>query len=199
MDTENMNIVERKMYLVLESLKIWNYETYSCLFHYEFKGLTFFSSDRLGNCKANNQMFYISPLIFTPDGDFLIVRYLDRQQCCLVQIWDTKKLELVQTIENLPRLTITSVGVRPDGKIIACGIREEKVCAWELQSDRIIYTATKVSPCILSTDGRVLIYATAKHEIVVRDLIADRELLSLQGHNAPIAYLALSEDRQFYR
>ena len=103
----------------------------------------------------------------------------------------------MQTLENLPKLTITSVGVSPDGTIIACGIREEKVCAWELQSDRIIYTASEVSPCILSTDGRVLIYATASYEIVVRDLVADRELVTLRGHDAAISYLALSEDRQF--
>ena len=67
--------------------------------------------------------------------------------------------------------------------------------AWELQSDRIIYTVAEVSPCILSTDGRVLIYATANHKIVMRDLVADRDLCRLQGHNAPIAFLALSEDR----
>lgn len=42
-----------------------------------------------------------------------------------------------------------------------------------------------------------MIYATVKREIVVRDLVADRELVTLQGHDAPIAYLALSEDRQF--
>lgn len=45
-----------------------------------------------------------------------------------------------------------------------------------------------MSPCILSTDGRVLIYATAKHEIVIRDLVADRELVTLQGHKTAIAY-----------
>ena len=54
-----------------------------------------------------------------------------------------------------------------------------------------------MSPCIFSTDGRVLIHATAKHEIVVRDLDAERKLVTLQGHEAAIAYLALSEDRQF--
>ena len=74
---------------------------------------------------------------------------------------------------------------------------EDKLCVWELQSDRIIYSVNEVSPCILSTDGRVLIYATANHEIVMRDLVGDRDLCRLQGHDAPIAYLALSEDRQF--
>jgi len=66
-----------------------------------------------------------------------------------------------------------------------------------LQSDKIIYSLEEVCPCILSTDGRVLIYATANHEIVIRDLVADRDLCVLQGHDALIAYLALSEDREF--
>ena len=177
--------------------EIWNYDTYDCLLHYEFEDLLLFTSNRLSNIRTKSLEVFISPLIFTPSGDFLIVRYMDRQKCCLVQIWNTDKLELVQTLENLPRLTITSVGVRPNKTIIACGIREEKVCAWELQSDEIIYTVSEVSPCILSTDGRVLIYATVKHEIVIIDLVADRELVTLQGHKTAIAYLALSEDRQF--
>ena len=54
-----------------------------------------------------------------------------------------------------------------------------------------------MSPCILSTDGRILIYATASYEIVIRDLVAEKDLCKLQGHKAPVAYLALSEDRQF--
>ena len=57
--------------------------------------------------------------------------------------------------------------------------------------------ASEVSPCILSKDGRVLICATARYEIVIRDLVTDEELCKLQGHEAPVAYLALSEDRQF--
>lgn len=52
-------------------------------------------------------------------------------------------------------------------------------------------------PCILSNNGRVLIYATAKYEIVVRDLVKEQELCRLTGHKAPIAYLTLSEDYEF--
>lgn len=179
-------------------LKIWNYEKYSCLFRYEFEDLILYRSElQFGNLKANSEKFYIYPLLFTPDGNFLIARFVDRQKHCLIRIWDTETNKLVQTLDNLPKLTITSVGVRPDGTIIACGIREEKVCAWELQSDRLIYTFSEMSPCILSTDGRVLIYTTTDHEIVMRDLVAEKDLCRLQGHNAAIAYLALSSDREF--
>ena len=181
-------------------IEIWNYDTYSRLFHYEFENLTLSGCEfqlSIPNCNASKKYVFVSPLIFTSDGDYLVARFVDLQLNYSLQIWDTQTTELVQTIEDLPKLIITSVGVRLDETIIACGIGEDKVCVWELQSDKIIYTASEMSPCILSTDGRVLIYATASYEIVIRDLVADKELCRLQGHDAPVAYLALSEDRQF--
>ena len=179
-------------------LEIWDYEKYICLLQNKFEDL-YLNPDiyKLNNSKINPKYFGTSPLIFSPDGCTLIARFTDKNQQCLIKIWDTKKLELIQTIENLPKLIITSVGVSPDKTLIACGIREERVSVWELQCDRIIYSVNEVSPCILSTDGRVLIYATNRNKIVVRDLIAQRNLCTLQGHNAPVAYLALSEDREF--
>ena len=139
----------------------------------------------------------VPPLFFTPDESILVAHFVPRWSHSLVKLWDVQTGELIQSLENLPKLTITSVGVHPDETIIACGIREDKVCAWELQSDKIIYSTPEMSPCILSTDGRILIYATADHEIVIRDLVAEQDLCVLQGHDAPVAYLALSSDREF--
>ena len=181
----------------VRSLKIINYETNNCCFHYSFEVLLATHFIFKGINEGHSWKDNISPLFFTPDDRTLIAHFIPNRLRSTVKLWDVKSGALIQTIENLPRLTITSVGVRPDETIIVCGIREEKVCAWKLQSDRIIYTVAEVSPCILSTDGRVLIYATANHEIVMRDLVADRELCRLQGHNAPVAFLALSEARQF--
>lgn len=66
-----------------------------------------------------------------------------------------------------------------------------------MQTDTIIFTVDEMCPCILSDNGRVLIYATASYEIVVRDLVEKKELSKLTGHNAPIVYLTLSEDYEF--
>ena len=49
----------------------------------------------------------------------------------------------------------------------------------------------------MGKNGRVLIYATANYEIVVRDLVEEQELCRLTGHNAPIAYLSLSKNYEF--
>lgn len=138
----------------------------------------------------------ISPLIFTPDGNFLIVRFTHKIYS-VIKIWKTETGELIQTLDNLPAITITSLGVRPDGTIIACGIRENKISVWELQKDSILYTVDEIAICILSTDARILIYATANNDIIIWDLIEQKILNTLQGHTSPILYLALSSDREF--
>ena len=72
-------------------------------------------------------------------------------------------------------------------------------CIWKQYSNHNIIEniSNRVIPGILSTDGRVLIYATAENNIIVRDLIAEHNLCTLQGHDAPATYLALSEDCEF--
>ena len=175
-------------------LVIRDYKTNHSYLNYVFEGLLL-STHHIN--AVDLWQIHTPPLFFTPDDKILVAHFRPNRLYSEIKLWNVQTGALIKTLNDLPRLTITSVGVRPTGTIIACGIREEKVCAWELQSDRLIYTVAEMSPSILSTDGRVLIYATAKHEIVIRDLVADRELLSLQGHDAPIAYLALSEDRQF--
>ena len=186
----NKSIIAKSQHTGYRSeFEVWDYETYSCLLNSKFDNF------RLSPSKNFGQL--IPALLFTPDGKFLLVRFIDKQKQFLIKIWDTETTELVQTVENLPKLTITSVGVRPDGTIIACGIREETICAWELQTDKIIYSNEETSPCIVSDNGRVLIYATANYEIVVQDLVSQQELCRLTGHNAPISYLTLSTDYEF--
>lgn len=63
--------------------------------------------------------------------------------------------------------------------------------------DRILYTSSDIAPCLMSSDGRVLISCTDNYEIVVWDLAMNTKLCTLQGHTAPIAYVAMSSDRNF--
>ena len=175
-------------------LEIRDYKTNHSYLHYTFEGLLLSTHHiNTGNLWQSNT----PPLFFTPDEKILIAHFRPNGLYSDIKLWNVKTGTLLQTIDNLPRLTITSVGVQHDGTIISCGIREDKVCAWELQSDRLIYTLAEMSPSILSTDGRVLIYATADNEIVIRDLVVEQDLCVLQGHNAPVAYPALSSDREF--
>ena len=175
-------------------LKIWSYINNNCYLNYSLSGM------RLSTHHINTIHLwqrYIPPLFFTPDDKILIAHFVPNRLYSNIKLWNVQSGELIQTIENLPKLTITSVGVSLNGTIIACGIRENKISAWELQTDKIIFTTDEMCPCILSDNGRVLIYATASYEIVVRDLVKEQELCRLTGHNAPIAYLTLSEDYEF--
>lgn len=175
-------------------LKVWNYTNNQCYLNYSI------SDVRLSTHHINTIHLWqkrIPPLFFTPDDKYLIAHFVPNRLYSNIKLWNIDSGELIQTIENIPKLTITSVGLNSDGTIIACGIRENKVCAWELQTDKTIFTTDEMCPCILSDNGRVLIYATANYEIVVRDLVKKQELCRLRGHNAPIAYLTLSEDYEF--
>lgn len=186
-----------KVPVILGKLRIWNYETYSCLLDDEFENLVLPLSNYFGYSIKKSKKFFISPIIFTSNENFFISCLLDKQKHYIVKLWDIKETRLIQTISNIPKLTITSASVNLNETIIVCGIRKGKVCAWELQTDKIIFTTDEMCPCILSNNGRILIYATANYEIVVRDLVKEQELCKLIGHKAPIAYLTLSEDYEF--
>ena len=186
-----------KVSVILGKLRIWNYETYSCLLDDEFENLVLPQSNYFGYPIKKSTNFSIPPITFTSNTRFLIACLMNKHKNYIIKVWDIKAAKLIQTIYNLPNLAITSASVCPNGTIIACGIREGKVCAWELQTDKNIFTTDEMCPCILSNNGRVLIYATANYEIVVGDLVKEQELCRLTGHKAPIAYLTLSEDYEF--
>lgn len=180
-------------------LQIVDYKNNILRFHYSFQKLALSTHYVYLNTNDSKDLWKttLSPLFFTPDDKILIAHFVPNRLYSDIKLWNVNSGELIQTIENIPKLTITSVSLHPDGTIIACGIRGEKVCVWELQTDKIIFATDEMCPCILSNNGRVLIYATANYEIAVRDLVQEQELCRLTGHNAPIAYLTLSEDYEF--
>lgn len=183
-------------------LVIRDYKTNHSYLNYVFEGLLL-STHHIN--AVDLWQIHTPPLFFTPDDKILVAHFRPNRLYSEIKLWNVQTGALIKTLNDLPRLTITSVGVRPNKTIIACGMRrkvarwkeEDKLCVWELRNDKIIYTASEVSPSILSTDGRVLIYATASHEIVIRDLVTEKDLCRLRGHEASVVYLALSEDRQF--
>ncbi|WP_375510103.1 WD40 repeat domain-containing protein [uncultured Nostoc sp.] len=176
-------------------LDIWDYETYTRRLHHQFQDVALIPYDNSWNQSKLN-LWLTTPLLFTPDGKFLVARFKQRLQNRL-QLWNTETGELTQTLDNLPALTVNSLANRLDGQILACGIRENKVCVWELISDRILYTSSGVAPCLISSDGRVFICCTDNYEIVVWDLAMNRKLCTLQSHTAPIGYVAMSSNCEF--
>ncbi len=177
--------------------EVWNYETRTRHFHYQFQDVALITQWPSWNTsEIQNLLNSVSPLLFTPDGQFLAARF-KQQKHCMLQIWNLETGNLVQQLENLPALTVHSLAIGSDGQVLACGIRENQVYVWELLSDRIIYTFSGTAPCLMSKNGRILIYCTANNEIVIWDLALNSQLCTLQGHTAPIAYIAMSNDYEF--
>jgi WD40 repeat protein len=174
-----------------------DYEKDICYYHHEFKHY-FFSPyvayrDRyIGECRE-----IIKPLIFTPDGKTIIAHLYRHRLESIIHIWNAETGELIQTLEGLPPLVLKALAVRSDRMILACGLRDEKICVWELLSDRIIHTTPEVGTCIMSGDGRILAYGTSMGDLVIWDLNLDREVCRLVGHTAPIGCITISEDREF--
>jgi WD40 repeat protein len=186
-------------------LKIVDYETNTCYLHYKFKQLALMTQHFMtsGGLSIGDYLQCLSPLMFTPDGRFLIAHFRRHRRLSMLQIWDKETGQIVPTMATLPPitetslLTITSLAVCPDDTILAGGIRDGKVCVWELLSDSILYNCSELSSCVLSSDGRVLIYSTANHEIIVYDLVTQQKLSTLQGHSNFISHISLSRDREF--
>ncbi|MBW4558481.1 MAG: hypothetical protein KME59_21655 [Trichormus sp. ATA11-4-KO1] len=177
--------------------EVWNYETRIRHFSYQFQDIALITQWTTWNTlEVQRLLNSVSPLLFTPDGKFLLARF-QQQKHCMLQIWNLETGNLLQQLENLPVLTVHSLAIGSDGQVLACGIRENQVCVWELLSDRIIYTFSGAASCLMSFNGRILIYCTDDNEIIVWDLALNSKLCILQGHSAPIAYIAMSNDYEF--
>lgn len=184
-----------------KEIEIKNYQTYNSYIKYKIEEGLYLNPpyhSRSDSPASEKWLDQLSTMIFSPDGRILVINfYYKNKDCNLLHIWDIPKKELIQTIDNLPKLAITSLGINPEGKVIACGVRENKICVWDLQNDKTIYTINEFAPCIITSDGRVLIYATDNYDIVIWDLINNQTLNILLGHTAPIMYLAMSSDKEF--
>jgi WD40 repeat protein len=178
------------------NIEIWNYRTLTCILKIGHQKLYFNHINKYLNSQAEVYRHSVPLILFTPDGKYLV--FLFRQgKCSVIQIWDVEKLEIVQTIDNLPLLTLNALAVNPNKEILACGVREDKIQVWELSTDRIIDCFTNAYLCTISSDGRVIAYCTNDYEIIIWDVHIKKELCILRGHSSPIAHITMSLDREF--
>jgi WD40 repeat protein len=174
-----------------------NYETdirysYHEFKHHFFSPYVIYGSRYIGECRD-----IIRPLIFTPDGKTIVAHLYPHRLASILQIWDAETGESIQTLEGLFPFILKALAVRPDRTILACGLRNEKICVWELLSDRIIHATDEVGTCIMSPDGRIFAYGASTGDLVIWDLDLHREVCRLVGHTAPIGCITISEDREF--
>jgi WD40 repeat protein len=149
-------------------LKIIDYQTNTCYFHHVFEKYYLFYHPILSG-HLRTQIGQPDPLLFTPDGKILLAHFCMYRLVSLLQVWDVETRELIKTLEGIPSIFVTALGVRPDGTILACGLREDKICAWELLTDRIIFTISDPEhmPSTLSPDGRIIVYGASSGDLVL--------------------------------
>lgn len=179
-------------------LEIIDYQANTCYFYYEFEKYYLFYHP---GCSATilDQIGNPDPLIFTPNGKILLAHFCMYRLVSMLQVWDVETRELIKILEGIPAIFVTALAVRPDGTILACGMRENKICVWELLDDKIIFTISdsEPMPSTLSPDGRIMVYGTSSGDLVIWDLALDREVCKLTGHTQPIRFITISEDREF--
>jgi WD40 repeat protein len=176
-------------------LEIRNYKTNECYLHHNFSGMCLFTQ------WVNSPIEWLTnypPFLFTPNSELLVSYfYIRGNNKSVMKVWQADTGEFLHTLDVTPALTMMGLAVCPNGEVIVCGIREDKVCVWDLMSDRTIHIVDVFSPCIMSSDGRVLVYATKEHEVVIWDLVTSKRLCTLSGHTASINMITISSDREF--
>jgi hypothetical protein len=179
-------------------LKIIDYRTNTCYFNYKFEKYSLFYHPILSG-HIRSQIGEPDALLFTPNGKILLAHFCMYRLVSMLQVWDVETRELIKKLEGIPSIFVTSLSIHPDGTILACGLRENKICAWELLTDKIIFNIddSDPMPSTLSPDGRIMVYGTSSGELVIWDLDIEREVCRLTGHTEPIRFITISEDREF--
>jgi WD40 repeat protein len=109
-------------------LQIVDYEKNTILFQYSFGEYALSTHYVYTNTDNPEDLWKknLSPLMFTPDDKILIAHFVLNRLYSTIKLWNINSGELIQTIENTPKLIITSVGLYLDRTIIVCGIKKIK-------------------------------------------------------------------------
>lgn len=177
-------------------IEVWNYRILDCTLKQKDLKIHFHNTCEYLRFQEKVYTHSVSPVLFTPDGKYLIFLFRQRDSS-IIQIWDVEKIEHIKTIDTLPLSTINALAIHFKGEILACGVRENTVWVWELNTDRIIDSFPNAYLCTISSDGRVLAYCNNDYEIIIWDLHNKQELCTLRGHESPIAHITMSLDREF--
>jgi WD40 repeat protein len=102
---------------------------------------------------------------------------------------------------------VQTVTFAPDGKTLASGGNDYRVCLWDVTTGRLIREfarsseragayadARLVHSLAFSPEGKTLAASIGDHSVVVWETATGKELRKIQGHEGPISALAFSPD-----
>ena len=127
---------------------------------------------------------------YSPDGKRLATRDLQRN----VKIWNASTGEALGTIQHPD--VVTCVAFSSDREWIATGCGDKRARIWDDATSETIALQhpEAVTSVAFGPDAKRLVTATNDSTVRVWDVATGKQLLSLQGHTAPVQCVAYSPD-----
>jgi WD40 repeat protein/serine/threonine protein kinase len=158
--------------------------------------------------KGHNEQ--VMSVAFSPDGKRLASATMEKE----VKVWDAQTDQTPLTLPGPAGSSVASVAFSPDGKRLATGGKSRPgsgpgaLKVWDTQTGRGIVTlqghTAPVTTVAYSPDGMRLASGSGGYDytkevfvaadVKVWDALTGQVLLSLKGHNGPIASVAFSPD-----
>lgn len=145
---------------------------------------------------------YVHSVAFTPNG-----RLLAFGRGRTVQLWDVVSGKQVQQLEICMYLSVLSVAISPDGKLLALGCEDETVRLWDVASGRELRQLqghkSWVNTVAFTSDGKLLASGSGygklgfgRDDTTMRlwDIASGQELRQLKGHTDKVNSAAFTPD-----
>jgi WD40 repeat protein len=143
--------------------------------------------------------YKVKSLLVSPDDTVLLSQCErgSRRQCIdSHRLWNLQTWELICNFDTSP-LWIADSLFMSQGKLLACGTREDLLSIWDLIDDRVLSSFPGVSPSHVTSDGRFLAYCDADNEILIWNLALNKKVCTLVGHSEKIQQLMFSNDHKW--
>jgi WD40 repeat protein len=137
---------------------------------------------------------YVHALVFTPDGGEVLSAGDDGR----VRRWSVATgNELDSSFDAHPRVTMLSIGLSADGKLLVSSAIDRTAKVWNAADNKLLTTcdASERLPAVhaaLSPDGKVL--ATGTNQVRLWDAASGKEIASLKGRPNFIDAVVFSAD-----
>jgi WD40 repeat protein len=127
-------------------------------------------------------------IAFSPDERFFVASAEGKVQFFQVDGW--------RSVESLTE-SVSGMAFSPDGRLLACGSREE-TAVWELSSRKLRFKFATAAHWNwtqrFSPDGRLLARLTSNDAVEVWDVVSGKQVATFQGHDSAVKAFAFTPD-----
>ncbi len=134
----------------------------------------------------------VNRTIFSPDGKLLATGSVDKT----AKVWDAATGRALLTLRG-HESGVESVAFSPDSRLVATSAgRDEALKLWDARSGRqsLVLRSGRVSGVAFTSNGQRVVTAHNDRTARVWDLTTGRDMVTFQGHKAPIVRLDATAD-----